>query len=235
MVRKRTIKTRICGICGIVESVRSDNLAVNCSRCSRRVNGAISLEKIKRRGNVELTCSCCEQRFFRIKSKVAKRESKEVYCSVQCRNKHKSIERSCYECDAKFRVAVSTARQGAARFCSRNCYEKFLCRTDHTPYRGSVWKRIRGEIIRFSGFCAICGTRKNLQVHHITPFRLNADNSFKNLIPLCVRHHKHVEMVTVECEAQGVSTKDILGIIGPMLRRRQARTLKYMKGIWDGR
>lgn len=52
----------------------------------------------------------------------------------------------------------------------------------------------------FSGvqFCALCGTTKNIHIHHIIPYRLTQDNSVDNLIPLCASHHKKIENATLK-------------------------------------
>lgn len=55
-----------------------------------------------------------------------------------------------------------------------------------------AWKKKRKEIkALYGGKCAVCGSTKNLQVHHIIPItilpELKLDNN--NLIPLCERYH----------------------------------------------
>ena len=69
--------------------------------------------------------------------------------------------------------------------------------------RGSRWKTIRKEALRRTPFCATCGTARNLQVHHIIPYRLTRDNSQSNLIPLCRSCHKVAESIFHDVEAAG--------------------------------
>lgn len=92
-----------------------------------------------------------------------------------------------------------------------------MCNGDRVTGRGSQWKRIRDEVVRLQPFCSMCGDEKNLQVHHIAPFRLSQDNSIQNLTPLCVKHHKIVENITHDIEATGSSLSDMKLIIGNIL------------------
>ena len=61
-------------------------------------------------------------------------------------------------------------------------------------YRGKGWKGIRTQVIRRdSNKCRRCDSVDNLQVHHITPYRDTQDNSFDNLVTLCISCHMEVE------------------------------------------
>lgn len=58
---------------------------------------------------------------------------------------------------------------------------------------------------------------KGLQVHHLAPYRLSFDNSDENLMPLCVKHHKVVETLTLELEATGLPPDEIKFAMGNLL------------------
>ncbi len=73
------------------------------------------------------------------------------------------------------------------------------------------------EALNKTPFCGRCGTVKELQVHHIIPFRITFDNSQSNLIPLCVKCHKTVECVTNEIEAVETDIERMKAILGIML------------------
>lgn len=61
-------------------------------------------------------------------------------------------------------------------------------------FRGTNWKTIRKQTIKRDGDkCIECGKTKNLQVHHIIPWRQTKDNSFNNLITLCISCHQRKE------------------------------------------
>jgi len=54
--------------------------------------------------------------------------------------------------------------------------------------RSPMWDSVRDEFIALHPVCAACGSRKQLQVHHIMPFHLHPDLELSkdNLIALCM-------------------------------------------------
>lgn len=217
-------RERTCCDCGKAETIRKDNPATRCCGCSCRMNGAKGNETIRARALVS-TCQYCQKRY---------RGRALRFCSLACRRQHQAdmrLNRKCVECGAAFSVAPSVLNTNAtARFCSRPCYHKFLCRTERTTGRGSQWAVARNEAVRVAPFCAICGTTKTLQVHHAVPFRLTRDNSQGNLVPLCVRHHRWVETMFVETERHGVPPEARL-LWMSMLRERQMAVATYIRNF----
>jgi len=57
--------------------------------------------------------------------------------------------------------------------------------------RSPEWTKIRNMYVTFNPRCAMCGSTKQLQVHHIVPFSRNAELELDpdNLITLCARDH----------------------------------------------
>ena len=57
--------------------------------------------------------------------------------------------------------------------------------------RSSKWSSVRNEFVSRNPFCAACGSRKDLNVHHVKPFHSNPELELdmKNLITLCREHH----------------------------------------------
>lgn len=57
--------------------------------------------------------------------------------------------------------------------------------------RSYGWRGVRRRFIRHNPYCAVCKTKKNLQVHHVSPFHIdpNLELELKNLITLCHTHH----------------------------------------------
>lgn len=53
--------------------------------------------------------------------------------------------------------------------------------------RSPQWKKVRQEHIKTNGYCAACGSQKDLEVHHIVPVHLDPSLELKpdNLITLC--------------------------------------------------
>ena len=57
--------------------------------------------------------------------------------------------------------------------------------------RSGDWPRVRADFVRLHPVCEACGTKKDLNVHHIVPFHLDSSLELdpKNLITLCREHH----------------------------------------------
>lgn len=209
------VRERVCSFCSKVEVVRKDNKASICKSCSSRIAGAKGLASPKRKVK-KLTCANCEKDMGYVSGK--------IYCSKSCRDSKLKTKRECKKCSKVFYVLRSSIKKSnsSGNFCSRDCYNEFLCNSKRVTGRGSRWKSIRESVLKKFGVCAVCGTTKNLQVHHIVPFRLTFDNSESNLIPLCVKHHKFVEMMTVDIENKfDGDVKTISTIMGGILRARQ--------------
>lgn len=45
---------------------------------------------------------------------------------------------------------------------------------------------------RYFGMCAVCPETLLLEFHHRKPYADNGDNSEKNIVPLCPKHHAMV-------------------------------------------
>jgi 5-methylcytosine-specific restriction endonuclease McrA len=69
---------------------------------------------------------------------------------------------------------------------------------DEQKERSSKWPALRKHFLEAHPYCAYCGARENLQVHHIRPFHLDPTLELDptNLIVLCetpgIDHHLHI-------------------------------------------
>lgn len=216
-------RERKCDGCGKIEMVRKDNKASVCGNCSRKISAAKGAKKKHEKAMARRKpCEFCGEK---VKRPAAR------FCSVKCKSDASRVQRQCKHCGSGFsipRSLIEGSSNSSGNFCTRACYEKYLCNGERTTGRGSQWKKHRDEAIRRFPFCAKCGTTKNLQVHHITPFRLTRDNTQKNLVPLCVKHHKEIEMMFVETERFGVTPETEM-IWRNMIRSMQATTAYRIK------
>lgn len=66
----------------------------------------------------------------------------------------------------------------------------------HTP----EWRRLRKKIVEEHPYCAMCGSRERLEVHHIKPVRYNPElmGDESNLMVLCSQCHKFVTRREIE-------------------------------------
>lgn len=215
------VRERECRCCGKREQVRKDNLASQCKSCAASAAGAVTA-RMREAAVIRQPCQNCAEP---VKTARAK------FCSVKCRSEASRVARECKHCGGSFSVLMSALKSNASgNFCSRPCYERYLCRGERTTGRGSQWGKARKEVLASFPFCAVCGTTRNLQVHHIIPFRLTFDNSKANLVPLCTTHHRWVETMFVETERFGVDavTQEIWR---GMIRSKQAITATMIREI----
>lgn len=57
--------------------------------------------------------------------------------------------------------------------------------------RSSKWSAVRRAFVKSNPYCAACGTAKELEVHHLVPFHLDASRELDptNLLTLCNECH----------------------------------------------
>jgi hypothetical protein len=57
--------------------------------------------------------------------------------------------------------------------------------------RSPKWKKVRNDFIKNNPLCAACGTKKNLEVHHVKPYNVYPELELdkNNLVTLCRDHH----------------------------------------------
>ena len=116
--------------------------------------------------------------------------------------------RECPICGANFIYSKSTQK-----YCSRKCFEvahRDNMLGERNPsfidgraknkrcYRGDDWEIRRREVYKRDKYtCRVCGKKcrgKEIQAHHIIPYRVSFDNSLSNLVTLCIRCHSKVDM-----------------------------------------
>jgi hypothetical protein len=194
-------RLRACCDCGRQEFVRKDNMSERCRSCASRLSGRRGNE-VRRAKRLQTDCAQCGTAFPSTARRLARGADR--YCSMECWQRSRRIERTCKFCHAAFTVlvsALSDKTNASGNFCSRGCYHRYLCRTDRVTGRGSRWRAARKEALRRAPFCVLCGTLQRLEVHHVIPFRLTRDNRQTNLVPLCKRHHKVVETIYHDLES----------------------------------
>ncbi len=232
--KKRTFRERICVDCGRVQSVRSDNRAIRCTSCTSRIAIQPLLAQIKARPRFLADCPQCGMQ-FRTTRAAADRAAVHC-CSKACRKLFCGIQRNCKFCGIQFRALKSQVKgiarsNSSANFCSRECYEHWLCKPNRVTGRGSRWHAIRRRAVAKAPFCARCGTTRRLDVHHIVPFRMTHDNRQTNLIPLCKRCHKYVESMLNDVVLTGLAPSMILLAFGSLLRDLQLATLMKLRAL----
>ena len=61
----------------------------------------------------------------------------------------------------------------------------------HAEPRSPKWPTVRRHHLEIEPACAVCGCRKDVEVHHCLPFHLHPEKELdeSNLISLCREHH----------------------------------------------
>lgn len=215
---------RTCCECSQVEFVQAYNSAERCLSCAARERGAKGNATIRARMKRN-PCAVCG----------APTLPKYKHCSRACRVAATAwLDQTCKECGKGFKFRAASVKTNATgNFCSRPCYNLWLCNSARVSGRGSRWSRHRAEAKRRNPFCALCATPLRLQVHHVIPFRITLDNGQENLIPLCLRHHKIVESITLDVLAAGGTNEIIKIVLGSILREHQAASRTVLKEIID--
>ncbi|MEA2090958.1 MAG: HNH endonuclease signature motif containing protein [Campylobacterota bacterium] len=225
---KTYTKIRYCKHCNKKETIRKDSKAETCKSCASKIRGAKGLKTIRKNTKWK-KCKGCENKIQSYK--------KWDFCSRECSHKSKVSKRVCKHCNTNFTVLKSLLKTNASgNFCTRKCYEDWMCDTKRVKGRGSRWEKIRKVALKKAPFCAMCGTSKKLQVHHIIPYRLTRDNNQKNLIPLCVKHHKMIEMQTIDMiNTNPCDLKTHQFVIRNMLKEYQLATAIKLKELYAER
>lgn len=216
--RAREYAARTCLDCLQTRMVRKDADSVRCASCARKADAFRPRPKAP-----PSTCMDCGAEVSGPKYKRC----------VSCRHAGNRVSRECKQCHRAFdapRSKVEGKSNSSANFCSRPCYESWLCDSKPVASMGKRWKQAREGVLEQFPFCAVCGTSKRLQVHHILPRRKGGDADHSNLIPLCVAHHRAIETMTVEAMTVG-PPDEVAKVVGLRLRIRQTATSKILKQI----
>lgn len=199
-----------CLDCGCVRLVRKDTNPKLCRKCSATRGGKIKKGLYADRK----PCAYCKKPILV--------SSGDTYCSKECRSEANTESRACKFCGVTFKVLKSTisdATNASGNFCSLGHYHLWLRGgVLSVPRNQSVQKRVSRAALKRQPFCAICGTTRNMEVHHIVPYRLTQDDSPENQMPLCKKHHKIVETLTHDLEMHVDNPEQIAEIMTPLLQ-----------------
>ena len=84
--------------------------------------------------------------------------------------------------------------EGLRRYYTEKVLLRRLKRRDNFDYGWTGWERIiRKKILKRDIVCQMCGSKKNLRVHHIIPIRAGGTEDENNLITVCNKCHQIIE------------------------------------------
>lgn len=174
---------RPCDVCGNLTKTTKSNPHPYCETC------------INEKKKYSYNCIMCNSKF-----NTNKHGSK--LCSKKCINEHNNknmVELKCLYCKKEFKRPSFTIIQDKKDrvYCSQKCRNNQFSVENPTRY-GGTWTRRKREITdRDSNMCLLCGSLKNLQVHHFKKIKLfnnpNDAHFDDNLGTFCATCHKKVE------------------------------------------
>lgn len=244
----------ICEQCGVEFYRYQSNVRPGTSHHFCSIDCKRDYSKSKKEKRI---CEQCGKEFFVYKSAIEKSNVSGKFCCRKCYNQHQKtltgnknnhytkIDGKCDYCGKNIKVIPSRRAIYKFSFCDLNCKNKFMSEYlsgENNPNWKGGSSRYRGDFEKvkkdyFSGtqICAICGTIKNIHIHHIIPYRLSHDNSLSNLIPLCNRHHKIIESVSLKfIELFDDDDYDVAKkYLNLMLREKQYETQYALKKLQE--
>lgn len=162
----------------------------------------------------------CKKKFEIYESTLKSSNSSGKFCSKNCyyiylktltgnKNKnYKRINKKCVNCGKDMHVIPSKDKDYKNNFCSKECKYQYHhnyiegnknCNWlgGHKNYRGD-FETIKKKYFSGINYCYVCQTTKYIHIHHIIPYRFTKNNSLNNLIPVCRKHHKQIENLTIK-------------------------------------
>lgn len=246
------METRKCKQCG--EEFQFYKSRKDRKFCSKSCYNNWQKDNTPETGNIVI-CDNCGEEVKRSPSHVQDHN----FCDNECRaewmkdyytgsnnpswegGQYKKVE--CDYCGEEFKRKKAWIEQNENDFCCKECadeYAKTITGEEHFNWRGG--KKKYGAEFRqakekyFSDkkqFCAVCGTLKNIHIHHILPYRYTEDNSRENLIPLCASCHRRIEAITWDMLEEFEDGKlDVAQmLLKNILRTRQDMTREVIREI----
>jgi len=174
----------------------------------------------------DFTCKNCSK----VWSDFQSNDKNKQYCSIKCKSEYSRTDRVCRKCCNTFSICKSTLEKSnsTGNYCSRKCYVESM--TTGLTKNKNGFRTISEKIRKKNPFCAICGTFKRIHIHHIEPYRYTKNNDESNLIPLCISHHKIVEIQTEKLLILS-PIQEVSIVMKNILRSRQLQTYSL---IYDG-
>lgn len=192
-----------------------------CPKCGRTMHRQSSIchecylaMHRKPESYVDRKCPICGKTFSVHISQIQRGQG--IYCSRSCARSGSPTKQKqkptmlCHTCGKPFERHRSELRKTkhGRYFCSPACWYEYHQRENHVEWTGGQGERMNPEAYRWRksvlerdhGFCRLCLSQKNLEVHHIVRFgadpkrRWDVDNG----ITLC--HQCHVALRNSENE-----------------------------------
>lgn len=187
---------KVCPVCGKIFFTHPSQNKKYCSKeCAAK----------DRKSMIVKICPICGRIFTVPKTKMHSR----VYCSKKCKAiaMKRRLKKKCLNCGKEFEVIAHEYDKRV--FCSYKCMGEWMSKNNRgennpnwkggrSEYRGENWKIQRKKALERDNYtCQLCGSKQNLEVHHIIPFNdfksYEKANELNNLVTLCKSCHGKIE------------------------------------------
>ncbi len=157
-------------------------------------------------------CSCCGKEFRAYQSQ---RKGVLKFCSYKCKVAYQSdelVKTKCDNCQKEIEIPKHRFARGKRHFCSKSCMYSYYSGSNHPLWRGGGYRhdkspsfrKVKRMVLERDGYrCQICGTGKDLSVHHIIPYRISKRDDPDNLITVCNSCHARMDMMFRLRESNG--------------------------------
>jgi len=200
-VCRRTFKEKKCIVCGKKYAVKRCYKSFNekCRNCSVR-------ETFFNKKEREKECKDCGNKFMTKTSTIRCNSCKSILHSKSHVSNNK--ERQCLNCKGTF------IGNGTRKYCDK-CRELKLVKIIKNDKPKIVLKHIKNMGLYDSGICVYCSEGKPSTFHHIIPREFGGPSTLENCIPLCLKCHNEVEILTYDLLSRkpGFSMDDLRGFI----------------------
>lgn len=235
--RKPRTRQRVevtCPGCGKARIVRSNSFRESPPRC-RACASRLPRRQRKKNGST-IPCALCRTPFYRYPSETTKR-----FCSHECasrgKKRYRPEARTCRTCGAGFDYTPKPRSNTSGHYCSLRCRDTGYLGVVHgapskkakSERRG--WRSRRNRFLREGhDFCAVCGVREPLHVHHIEGYRNTRFDDLRTVVTVCPRHHALLEkwtkcIVKLEPVRRRHAALVILGCLGDSWAFHSGRAL----------
>lgn len=139
-------------------------------------------------------------------------KSKKAIRCLRCNRifQNKSVKIICETCGKEFVKPLCRTKDNrckkSGRFCSQKCYGIWMSKNmegDKNPaWLGGIskdfskwgsrgqYRRLRYLVFKRDNYtCQICEKQKDLNIHHVIPYKISKNNDLENLITICRSCH----------------------------------------------
>jgi len=176
----------ICKTCNKLIKVTPSRAKQKNVFCSRK---CLYANPDKTTTKIPLSCKECHTTFYTYPSRINEKK----YCSQRCYDLNRAVNTiSCMTCKKPCKDFRGKRKR---KYCSLECaYKKKAPRgKNHYKYSTGIGKFKKTVATNKNKYCELCGSTKNIELHHIDGDRTN--NSKTNWLQLCCICHNRIHHI----------------------------------------